>query len=913
MRHFVSLFLSVAVFAITAGCGSGGGGSSSNQPPPPPPPPPVADKFTLGGTAIGLSGPVTINNGTENLTIETDGEFSFPQKLERSTVYSVTIVSLPNLQLCDVRNSKNFISRDQFNLVVECAAMADANLDLNNPILAKIANQIRIISNYQAKGGLGEPPVNFPSTTIRVFHNTFVSVTTGDNKLIFLTFIDDVSKGGFALNSSTTATALMLLEPSIRLALLDRNYSQSQMDIFLESMAATSEHSQLTALIETIVTDQGFLNLSGGNQSLASALGALLLRAAEYLVQESAFTQQSAPAKPLSPVRKSSSDLVEEISGVRFTRISDTTDSIEMESQNKRQRLVNLSSTLFQRQQLRPEALYDFQIEKPDLLNNTLEVAVNGPGALGSLREANKNAFINASIASVVHEYFLRNLNGLLGLVQPQSFRVGDCFDVASLDSFVSQVATQYKNTGPLLAFNYQPAFRDIINISRARAMATSINDDTNFITQLLSCNKFGTGVFINGSKQYARANIELILALLNTTYLSSDTSVDLLEYPNLHGLGQAISQSYADASWSISNELTLGISVNPSQLAVGEPAEFNGVCEDPDTNTETPCAIVWDFGDSGSDAGSSVQHIYSLPGNYLVNALATGEAGATSQQQLPVKVNALAPNIQVKTATGLNVPDGGTAVDFGSTRFNFTKQSYFVVTNSGNVDLMVDSVTIADENFGLTGANSIPFTLAKGGTENVYVEYSPTSPQQQTAGLTISSNDPDQTLLTVNLSGRGKGEYTLIHSEDGESTVSVTLARTELTYDGGNKTLFFTLYGDPVKDYPQLNFRWRNFDPVANGEGEHEYFLSGPGSECDALVINSDLSQPQAEKNQFCTNPAHADGVFGGSVTLTEGADNMKILHFDFTAVQTPFACLSNCDWVDISGAISFDSQLLP
>jgi hypothetical protein len=80
--------------------------------------------FTVGGTVLGLLGPLDINlNDTEDLTIDTDGEFTFVATLEDAETYSVTVKNHPVGQLCVVVNGEGTIEgSDITDIEITCDA-----------------------------------------------------------------------------------------------------------------------------------------------------------------------------------------------------------------------------------------------------------------------------------------------------------------------------------------------------------------------------------------------------------------------------------------------------------------------------------------------------------------------------------------------------------------------------------------------------------------------------------------------------------------------------------------------------------------------------------------------------------------------------------------------------------------------
>ena len=100
---------------------------------------------------------------------------------------------------------------------------------------------------------------------------------------------------------------------------------------------------------------------------------------------------------------------------------------------------------------------------------------------------------------------------------------------------------------------------------------------------------------------------------------------------------------------------------------------------------------------------------------------------------------------------------------DFGDVDVNSTSSPWTLwVQNAGNVDLVVDDISLSGENgdeFDLAPHGA--FEVAPGGEREVVVQFEPTSVGSKEATLTIASNDPDpeERSMRVLLTGRGTGE----------------------------------------------------------------------------------------------------------------------------------------------------------
>ncbi len=109
-KHFLWVTIAAMLGLLLTACGGGGGGA--------------APTYTLGGTVSGLTGSVVLqNNGGENLTVSSDGSFSFNAALNGSAAYTVTILTQPAGQACSVSNGSGTVSgANVANIAVNCVS-----------------------------------------------------------------------------------------------------------------------------------------------------------------------------------------------------------------------------------------------------------------------------------------------------------------------------------------------------------------------------------------------------------------------------------------------------------------------------------------------------------------------------------------------------------------------------------------------------------------------------------------------------------------------------------------------------------------------------------------------------------------------------------------------------------------------
>lgn len=98
--------------------------------------------------------------------------------------------------------------------------------------------------------------------------------------------------------------------------------------------------------------------------------------------------------------------------------------------------------------------------------------------------------------------------------------------------------------------------------------------------------------------------------------------------------------------------------------------------------------------------------------------------------------------------------------LDFGTVAQNESELKYFVLSNQGAGDLIIDSIELeGDSAFQLqSDLSGVSYGLEQ--SANIVVTYSPTEEGGDNASLTITSNDPDEQEQKVVLLGNGGGDY---------------------------------------------------------------------------------------------------------------------------------------------------------
>ena len=894
----------IGILSMLAACG--GGGSSSNNDGGGDPPPDPVQQFSLGGTAKGLNGSITIANGDDQLTLTDNGTFTFANKLDASTRYDVRIVSLPDQQLCELQNSRSFITRDRSDLVVECASMVEVQVNINKPDAYQLT-ELRLVSNYGALGGVGEPALGSGAQALLAFDNTFVSLRNSDNKLVYIAFIDDINSGNFTVSSFSTAQALVLLEPTVSSAIQDRGLSVS--DILDDLVIALNVDNDLDTLSNQIAAlAESRTGLADGAASL-TALPDVILKAVEFLntVAPKTVNATNVSIQQLTVV---SSESVSEQAGIEFSfeKVNNQND-IVVSASNQRNRYVTLTSQTFEDVLLAPEKDTQWTLEGGLGSQQTVDIAILGPGKNRSGMLSDTQAFYNASAASALNLYLFPSIKTVLGLANPAQFNLSDCIGEQSIDLLTEDMLNSSAITAYLDADNYLAAFIAMNNRAR-NGFLNGLSGNETPIDELFSCEKFGAGVVIDSQKSIAIDNVSTILATVNGIF-DSDTGLNnLFQQSAITRLVTAIDQSWVETVWSLSNVLQLSIDADATEVMTDATVNFTGNCTNPNNSQPIPCTIDWQFGDGDTASGTPVQHAYAAAGNYTVIATATDSDNATHTQQLVINVSDPEPDIAVVTTGGTEIEQDTNAHDFSGVMIGESSNVILRVRNVGTDNLTINSVTSDNSEFTVLLTGTEPIT--PNSQTDLSITFTPAIAGQRTANIAINSDDPDESAFDFTVSGVGIADNTLgqwsVVKNSQLSNYSIQRATPQL--DNSQNILRLRLFAETGVDYPQLNLTLHDYDASAAGNGDGIYTLDDNGSNsCQGFFAEQDDISAS-----YCTR---TEGLFennsySGSVTIRSVDADTKAIDFNFTAVRADcFTDIQQCENVSVVGTVTIDDPI--
>ncbi|HEY1726394.1 MAG TPA: kelch repeat-containing protein [Steroidobacteraceae bacterium] len=148
MRHLLTL-LSIGLAATLSGCHKSSTPATVI---------PVPLTYSIGGSVVGLSGTIVLqNNAGDNLSLSTNGAFTFSITLQPNSPYAVTILTQPSNQVCTLSNGSGTATASVTNVTVVCSLSSTA---MNIWTWVAGANHVNATGVY---GTAGTPaPANTP-------------------------------------------------------------------------------------------------------------------------------------------------------------------------------------------------------------------------------------------------------------------------------------------------------------------------------------------------------------------------------------------------------------------------------------------------------------------------------------------------------------------------------------------------------------------------------------------------------------------------------------------------------------------------------------------------------------------------------------------------------------------------------
>lgn len=868
------------------------------------------EAYILGGVISGLKGNIAIANGDETLTLDQDGSFVFPKKIPKGDAYNIKIVALPQDQLCELRNSRNYIYRNRTDVIIECANLVKRQVQISVPDGYSLAD-LRLLSNFEALGGSGENPLA-ETNEITVFENSFITLLNADNDILFMAFIDSTVNTSFALNSTSTAKALLLLESNLSAGIHNRNTSVTSIQNTL--FAAANIEGDLDLLAEKIqaLVEAGG-NLNTPEQELTEPLNRAVIYSALTLSRInlaprpiSSNTANTSSVK-LSKIGVSSPT---ETSGVQLTltKVANTEKALSLDAENNFSRFVSIDSAVFESQLINPNDTLSITLQNGLESQQILPVHIAGPGQLGNINTENINNILDASIATGVSKHFLPSINLLLGLKNASQFSTQDCLS----DDTINMLRSQGKQIATIkeMASNktWYKFFSTLDNELRNNFSEKSSSATVSPIEELYACEKFGIGVMIANKKKYAIENTSHIMAATNGAYNAGyrEAAANIYTLPNLNNLTKTLSESHVEKIWNLSNILAVTIAINPTTVMRGQEVSLNATCKNPETQELLSCNIIWQLSDSTTKSGADIKHIFTTVGKHLVTATAIDSDGATNIETIEVDVLAFEPDISLRDPSG-NILHAQNIYAFGDVAIDGSATAVFSISNPGFSDLHIGEITSNNNTFRIVGLSTT--TLAPNATAEFSVVFQPTAETNYEGTINIASNHPTQPNFLFKLSGKGvtsAGRWTVIN---GTTENSFKAARIITVLENDVKQLKIRMFTSATEDYPQIQLILKNYDINSNERGNGEYNFDDIG-QTTCLGFFATASN---EEQQYCTSTTDFTGenqATGVALVTSESQANSKKIIFTFAAIKRTCPPPTTCPRIEVSGDIYYQNE---
>lgn len=175
---------------VLVACGGGGGGGGGGNP--------VPATYTVGGTLTGLAANETLtlsDNGTDSLTLNSSGAFTFAKSLAQGSSYSVTVTTPPAAQSCVITNGTGSgISANITAIQITCSAV---------PQYAYVVNNVdQTISQYSISASGTLTPLS-PSTIATGNNPRSVSVDPSHH-YVYVTNLNDNTVSQYVIQQGGT-------------------------------------------------------------------------------------------------------------------------------------------------------------------------------------------------------------------------------------------------------------------------------------------------------------------------------------------------------------------------------------------------------------------------------------------------------------------------------------------------------------------------------------------------------------------------------------------------------------------------------------------------------------------------------------------------------------------------------------
>jgi PKD repeat protein len=220
---------------------------------------------------------------------------------------------------------------------------------------------------------------------------------------------------------------------------------------------------------------------------------------------------------------------------------------------------------------------------------------------------------------------------------------------------------------------------------------------------------------------------------------------------------------------------ITNGDFTTPTTINEGQTIQLSALAKDGGTSDNL--TYTWNLGDGSNPiTGNNIAHTYTDNGNYEVTLTVTDKDGGSTQQTTTVKVDNLAPIVNLTTPTTTTSTGSGQALNQGE-----TLNLGVTYSDPGIKDTHTITWNFGDGTTPITGVTNPNHTFIKAGTNNVTVTVTDNDGASTTKSLQIAVANLPPTINTLDIP---------TNINEG-STVQLTATAT----DPGNDSLIYNWY----------------------------------------------------------------------------------------------------------------------
>ncbi len=216
-----------------------------------------------------------------------------------------------------------------------------------------------------------------------------------------------------------------------------------------------------------------------------------------------------------------------------------------------------------------------------------------------------------------------------------------------------------------------------------------------------------------------------------------------------------------------------------------------------------------------------------------------------------------------ISSSDGPDIALSTSVINFGDLLVGQTDQRLVTLSNNGNAQLTLTSITLAS-GVDFSQTNNCPATLQPAETCQITVNFTPTIEGALSDTLTVVSDDPDEPSVNVALSGNGITQLpdlvvTTITSPDtlpaGDyATISITIA------NQGTADVNGGYYAHLYLDSTEIGMTWIGYAPAPGATREVSWFVAVPNYQGNhtlkAVVDTLDDILESNETNNELTKP---------------------------------------------------------